>query len=220
MDKDCFIRFCCLNLWGYCPAQNLGCFRELQQKSCGFSIFIYPENQTVHMFKKLFLIIFIVLINSSLQSQFRSPLAGSGDPGLITTAVNRADVIIYAKKYLGTIYHYAGSDPAIGFDCSGFVSFVFKNFDIDLPRGSREYKLLGISLKPEEFRVGDVLVFYGYKDHNRIGHVGIICEADGMKSRFIHSSSGKAYGVTISELGSEMYTRRFYKCIDVIDELK
>jgi hypothetical protein len=50
-----------------------------------------------------------------------------------------------------------------------------------------------------------------------VGHVGIICEANGMQSKFIHSSSGKAMGVTISELGSDMYTRRFYKCISVLD---
>lgn len=130
--------------------------------------------------------------------------------------INREDVITFAKKYLGTNYRPAGIDPANGFDCSGFVYFVFKNFRIDLPRSSAEYKTLGTALKPEEFSVGDVLVFYGYADSSRIGHVGIICEANGMKSRFIHSSSGKSYGITISELGSKGYTRRFYKCIDVI----
>jgi len=71
-------------------------------------------------------------------------------------------------------------------------------------------------LKPEEFKVGDILVFYGYKDSKHIGHVGIICEADGMNSKFIHASSGKAMCVTISNLSSEGYKKRFYKCIDVI----
>jgi len=64
--------------------------------------------------------------------------------------------------------------------------------------------------------VGDILVFYGYKDNTRVGHVGIICEADGMNSKFIHASSGKVREVTISELNSTHYTNRFYKCIDVI----
>jgi cell wall-associated NlpC family hydrolase len=93
---------------------------------------------------------------------------------------------------------------------------VFNEFRVKLPRSSREYKALGIALKPEEFKVGDVLVFYGFRDRTHIGHVGIICEANGMKSRFIHASSGRAHSVTISDLGSDGYRGRFYKCIDVI----
>lgn len=130
--------------------------------------------------------------------------------------IKRGEIIAFAKKYMGTAYCYASSDPKKGFDCSGFVNFVFNNFGIDLPRSSSGFANIGRKLKPEEFRIGDVLVFYGYQDSKSIGHVGIICEANGMKSKFIHSSSGKEMAVTISELGSEMYTRRFYKCVDVI----
>lgn len=93
---------------------------------------------------------------------------------------------------------------------------MFKKFDVSLPRSSREYESLGTALRPEKFKAGDILVFYGYRDSSFIGHIGIICEADGMRSRFIHASSGKAYGVTISNLDSKGYKRRFYKCIDVI----
>jgi cell wall-associated NlpC family hydrolase len=168
------------------------------------------------MLKKCSAIVLIVLITCSFQSQCNKHYVEPEKPVNKEIGVNRADLITYAKKYMGTTYRPAGIDPAKGFDCSGFVYFVFKNFRIALPRSSREYETLGTALKPEEFQVGDVLVFYGYADNTHIGHVGIICEANGMKSRFIHSSSGKAYGITISELGSKMYTRRFYKCIDVI----
>jgi len=154
-----------------------------------------------------------MLFAGSLHSQVSDSLL---QPALHTSYVNRDDVIEYAKSFIGKPYRYASADPAKGFDCSGFVSYVFKNFNISLPRGSKEYKSLGVALKPEEFKVGDVLVFYGYKDKTHIGHVGIICEANGMKSKFIHSTSGKAYGVTISDLDSKLYTRRFYKCVDVI----
>jgi cell wall-associated NlpC family hydrolase len=129
----------------------------------------------------------------------------------------REEILAYAKTYMGTSYCFAGSDPAKGFDCSGFVNYVFKHFDIDLPRSSSGFKNIGKALKPQDFKVGDVLVFYGHKDTNSIGHVGIISEANGMKSKFIHASSGKEMAVTISELGSEGYTRRFYKCINVIE---
>ncbi|MBK6967255.1 MAG: C40 family peptidase [Bacteroidales bacterium] len=168
------------------------------------------------MLYKLSTIAFVALVTNCLHSPHEATKAGPDKPVNKPVEVVREDVIEYAKVYLGTTYHYAGINPEQGFDCSGYVYFVFKNFNIDLPRGSAEYKLLGTALKPEEFKVGDVLVFYGHRDSGQIGHVGIICEANGMKSKFIHSSSGKAYGVTISELNSEHYNRRFYKCIDVI----
>lgn len=136
----------------------------------------------------------------------------------IQTEVNRDSIIEYAKKYLGTPYKYASSNPKNGFDCSGFVSYVFKNFGMDLPRSSGQYKNLGKALKPEDFKVGDILVFYGYKDRTIVGHLGIICEANGMHSKFIHASSGKAQQVTITALDTEHYTKRFYKCIDVLDK--
>lgn len=131
-----------------------------------------------------------------------------------TTLSVRDSVVAFAKQHLGTKYCYASADPQKGFDCSGFVNYVYNHFGIELPRSSSGFQNLGRALKPEEFRVGDVLVFYGYKDSNSIGHVGIICEANGMKSKFIHASSGKEMAVTISELGSDAYTKRFYKAID------
>ena len=166
---------------------------------------------------KIYFIIVILLISISAQSKNKGSKTETEEPSNALSSIIRADVIRFAKKMLGTPYHFASSSPKKGFDCSGFVKYVFSNYKINLPRSSKSYDAIGKSLKPEEFKVGDVLVFYGFKDKARIGHVGIICEADGMNSKFIHSSSGKSKGVTISELGSKMYTRRFYKCVDVIN---
>lgn len=135
-----------------------------------------------------------------------------------TNQADRDSIVAYAKKYLGTPYVYASNDPKKGFDCSGFVSYVFKNYGVALPRSSGEYKNIGTKLNPEDFKVGDILVFYGYKNNNIIGHLGIICEANGMQSKFIHASSGKAQCVTITSLDTEHYTKRFYKCIDVLSK--
>jgi cell wall-associated NlpC family hydrolase len=171
------------------------------------------------MLFKLSYIVLIALFTNCLHSHDKVAPVESVKPTIISVGIDRVQIVEFAKTYIGTTYLYAGYDPAKGFDCSGFVYFVFKNFNINLPRGSKEYNLMGTALKPEDFKVGDVLVFYGHNDSAQIGHVGIICEANGMKSKFIHSSSGKAYGVTISELDSEHYNRRFYKCINVIGEL-
>lgn len=133
-----------------------------------------------------------------------------------STAARRAEIVAYAKTLLGTKYCYAGSEPKDGFDCSGFVNYVFKHFGIELPRSSSGFEDVGPALKPEDIQVGDVLVFYGYQDSSSIGHVGIVCEANGMKSKFIHSSSGKEMAVMISDLGSDAYTKRFYKAVNVV----
>ena len=134
----------------------------------------------------------------------------------VSKLTEREKIISYAKEYLGINYKYASNNPSKGFDCSGFVNYVFKHFDIEVPRSSSQFKNIGKTVKPEAFQKGDILVFYGYKDQKSIGHVGIICEADGMNSKFIHASSGKEYAVTISDLNSKMYTKRFYKCVSVL----
>jgi len=166
---------------------------------------------------KISFIIIVLLMSLSVQSKNKTSNPESDATVSSFSGINRADIIRFAKKLLGTPYRFASSNPKKGLDCSGFVKYVFEKYKINLPRSSKSYDAVGKAQKPSEFKVGDVLVFYGFKDKTRIGHVGIICEADGMNSKFIHSSSGKAKGVTISELGSAMYTRRFYKCIDVIN---
>ena len=168
------------------------------------------------MLKSVLLFAMILLQTGTGQSTSTLP-ATERDLSIDTfTTVDRTALISFAKKYLGTPYRTGGSSPKNGFDCSGFVNFVFRNFKIRLPRSSREFKDIGTDLKPEEFREGDVVVFYGFINKARIGHVGIICEANGMQSKFIHSSSGKVKGVVVSELGSPGYKKRFCRCVDVI----
>jgi cell wall-associated NlpC family hydrolase len=168
------------------------------------------------MMKNIQVIVLLLLLSFSAQSQKTELSAVPEKTAGMCVAFDRSELVTFAKKYLGTPYRRATADPEKGFDCSGFVTFVFNHFNIALPRSSREYKSLGVKLKPEEFKVGDVLVFYGHKNRSQIGHVAIVCEANGMKSRFIHASSGKAHSVTISDLNSAGYRVRFYKCIDVI----
>ncbi|UTN04200.1 C40 family peptidase [Flavobacterium bizetiae] len=162
----------------------------------------------------LYIVFFVTILCSSFTLKKNQVEANR-----IETAQNKIDrdsIIIYAKQYLGIPYLYAGNDPKKGFDCSGFVNYIFKNYGITLPRSSSGFKNLGTKLAPENFKVGDILVFYGYRNKTIVGHVGIICEANGMHSKFIHASSGKAGSVTISDLDSDHYSKRYYKCINVL----
>jgi cell wall-associated NlpC family hydrolase len=140
---------------------------------------------------RIIIVTVIVFFTYSLHSGNKISNTSTKNPAKTTLDSNRIALTEFAKNYLGTPYCYASNDPEKGFDCSGFVQFVFNNFGKDLPHSSKAFKSIGTDLKPEEFKVGDILIFFGYRNSAEIGHVGIICEANGMKSKFIHSSSGK-----------------------------
>jgi lipoprotein Spr len=128
-----------------------------------------------------------------------------------------ADQLIgFAKKLIGIPYRYATSNPDIGFDCSGFVSYVFKNIGFKVPRSSSEFVTTGKPVALQDAKVGDVLIFTGSNPKVRkIGHVGIIYSIDGDEIHFIHASSGKANGVTITPLNT-YYKSRFIKAVTII----
>lgn len=166
---------------------------------------------------KLFFTVLILILSLSVQSKNKESNSDLSPDLNAPMMISRAEIVEFAKNFIGVPYRFASSSPVKGFDCSGFVNYVFKKHNISVPRASAAFARVGKALKPEEFKVGDILIFYGYKDKTRVGHVGIICEAAGMKSKFIHASSGSEHSVTVSNLSSKMYTHRFYKCIDVID---
>ncbi len=128
----------------------------------------------------------------------------------------RDSVVGYGQTLLGTPYVYAGCSTK-GFDCSGFVYFVFKHFKVDVPRSSKQYADFGKEVNIKHVQIGDVLVFKS-PSSDAIGHVGIVTKANGMETEFIHSSSGKAMGVIISSLKQEGYKNRYIKAVDVLGD--
>lgn len=125
-------------------------------------------------------------------------------------------LINFAKKQLGTNYHYANCSPETGFDCSGFVHYVFKHFDVKAPRSSIDYGALKPVIKPDSARKGDVIVFTGTNPKNRrAGHVGIVISNPGEQLTFIHASSNKKHGGVIisTYISSPYYEKRFLKII-------
>ncbi len=100
---------------------------------------------------------FFISIASLPQKHLKLPDTSSTDT--IITSVNRSELVSFAENYLGTPYRQSGMNPKKGFDCSGFVNFVFNHFHIKLPRSSKDFKTLGAPLEPADFKIGDVLVF-------------------------------------------------------------
>ncbi|MDQ6870546.1 MAG: C40 family peptidase [Gemmatimonadota bacterium] len=93
-------------------------------------------------------------------------------------------VVPAAERYIGVPYRYGGSSPESGFDCSGFVQYVYAQQGVDLPRTSRQMAAAGIAVEPStrSLAVGDLMLF---SQGGRISHVAIYAG----NGRFIHSSS-------------------------------
>ncbi|MGH8073398.1 MAG: C40 family peptidase [Lysobacter sp.] len=138
-------------------------------------------------------------INSMLVSGKTSAVAEDYKPtdGKIKTVLQKALTL------LGTPYRWGGTSPEKGFDCSGLVSYVFRNsLGIELPRVSRDQAQTGELVQDKsKLNVGD-LVFFGRR--GRVDHVGIYVG----EGRFVHApSSGK--DVMVSDLDSGYWSRKY-----------
>ena len=121
----------------------------------------------------------------------------------------------YAKTLIGTPYAYGSVNPSVGFDCSGFVNYVSNHFGIKVPRSSVQFTNMGKEIEQGNAMPGDIILFTGTNQNNRVvGHIGIVTENPTTGLMFIHSSSGKNNGVTISEM-SDYYKTRFIKIIRI-----
>lgn len=145
--------------------------------------------------------LFVVAINYSLfaQAQVSSVFEQA--------QIVREEFVKEAKKYLGTPYKYAGTDPS-GFDCSGFVSYVAeKSCDVTLPRRSQDIFNATSYVMNQNREIGDLL-FFKTTNGDNISHVGIYIGND----EFIHSASdGPVTGVIISSLSEKYYKRTYYQ---------
>lgn len=135
-------------------------------------------------------------------------------PSLLTPRYNRFEpgtltdrLLEQARHYLHSPYHRGGSlQTGRTTDCSGFVQYIYKKADIDLPRASAAQAQAGqVAARRLDFSklaVGDLLFF---KDGGRrIGHVGIYLG----EGKMIHASSHRR-GVTVSDLHEGYYQGAF-----------
>jgi cell wall-associated NlpC family hydrolase len=106
------------------------------------------------------------------------------------------------SSVVGTPYKWGGTTTA-GFDCSGFILYIYKqyNANVKLPRTSKVQATIGTKVEKDELRPGD-LVFFNTNGKD-ISHAGIYV-GDG---KFAHSSSSK--GVVINKLSDSYYDKRY-----------
>ncbi len=126
-----------------------------------------------------------------------------------TFSPNITDSILdFGKRFLGTPYRYGGNAPG-GFDCSGFVSYVFSHYKISLPRSSRSYQTVGTPVTTNELQPGDILLFKGRNlSSSTIGHVSVVVEVTEKEIFMLHSSTSR--GVLIEDYKKfAYYTKRY-----------
>ncbi|MFA6126752.1 MAG: C40 family peptidase [Bacteroidales bacterium] len=126
----------------------------------------------------------------------------------------RDSIVSFGMKLLGTPY-VEGACSKNGFDCSGFVYFVFRHFKIQVPRSTSQFRNFGKEIPIDSVRKGDILLFLS-PTRNVIGHVTMVTNPKGKDSEFIHASSGREMKVIITSLKHERYKRRFIKALDVL----
>jgi cell wall-associated NlpC family hydrolase len=151
--------------------------------------------------------------NSSVRNEFEHVITE-----LNNKEIHPDSIVAFARTLIGIPYRYGSINPAIGFDCSGFITYVFNHFNISVPRSSINFTHYGKEVAVEKSKPGDLILFTGTNIKIRkVGHMGIVESVKNDTLYFIHSSSGKANGVVISPLG-KYYKSRFIKVIRVFDD--
>jgi cell wall-associated NlpC family hydrolase len=135
-----------------------------------------------------------------------------------TKDVKPQQVVEFAKTLIGTPYRYASTDPKVGFDCSGFITYVFNHFKILVPRSSIDFTNVGKTITPENAKPGDLILFTGTDSTEKfVGHMGLVVSNENNQIEFIHSTSGKKHGVTITPF-TDYYHSRFMKTIRIFPQ--
>jgi len=118
------------------------------------------------------------------------------------------NIIAVGKTFLGIPYRWGGTSEN-GFDCSGFIKYIFEWFGIQLPRTSREMANYGTYVSKNDLQKGDLIFFTGRNMNSGvIGHIGIVVEVTNEAIKMMHSSSSQ--GVHIEDLNKSAYFSKRY----------
>ena len=124
---------------------------------------------------------------------------GAPDAGHASTppTSSQSRIVATALKYVGAPYARGGSSPA-GFDCSGFVMFVYARHGVALPHSAEAQYRLGTPVRRDSLQPGDIVFF------DRLGHSGIYIG----DSRFVHATKPGDV-VKVSRIDESWYHRRW-----------
>lgn len=123
--------------------------------------------------------------------------------------VTGQQIVSKAKQYLGTPYVSGGASPA-GFDCSGFVYYVFKQLGFSMERTPAAQMNIGRTVAKKDLQAGDIVYFAGTVGSG-ISHVGIYVG----NGQFIHAPNSRSV-VSYSDLTTGYWSEHYYTAHRVV----
>lgn len=150
------------------------------------------------------------LTNNSADIESRVAIKNKVTPRVINTKnVSPDELVNFAETLTGVKYKYGSMNKENGFDCSGFINYVFNHFKILVPRTTVEFTNAGKEIAAKLSRPGDLILFTGSDPKSGVvGHMGIITQNKNGELKFIHASTSS--GVIVSGMSS-YFLPRFVK---------
>jgi len=158
------------------------------------------------MSKNIFFSLFISFFSSYIIAQasvdeVSEPVDSSG---ILDELIDqKSDAIIkYAKQFMGVPYVWGGMSPS-GFDCSGFINYVFRGFGFSLTRTSYGLAELGTTVSLKDLQPGDLMFFKARNLNSRqVGHVVLVVDTTDGIIQFIHAART---GIRIDTFNNHSY---------------
>ena len=124
-----------------------------------------------------------------------------------------SDLLSEAHRYIGRPYVHGAKGPK-AFDCSGFTSYVYRQFGYTISPSSRAQYTEGTNVERNDLRKGDLVFFTSRRSGKNVGHVGIVVSADNESGdfKFIHAS---VKGVKVSDFEG-YYLGRYVGALRII----
>ncbi|MCB0532872.1 MAG: C40 family peptidase [Lewinellaceae bacterium] len=113
----------------------------------------------------------------------------------------RQEIVRYAQNLRGSNYKYAGTTPRTGFDCSGFTSYVLKQFSVPVSTSSAAQAKEGREIPLKAIQPGDLIIFG--KNRNNIQHVAMVVETNRQGIFVVHSTTSR--GVIQENISTSSY---------------
>ena len=152
----------------------------------------------------LFLFLFVSFKQMAAQSEdIKNDSSAISSKDIDAIIEQKSDAIIkYAKQFMGVPYVWGGMSPS-GFDCSGFINYVFRGFGFSLTRTSYGLAELGTTVTLKNLQPGDLMFFKARNLNSKVvGHVALVVDTTDGVIQFIHAART---GIRIDTFNNHSY---------------
>ncbi|MFC0187327.1 S-layer homology domain-containing protein [Fictibacillus aquaticus] len=127
-------------------------------------------------------------------------------------ATKREEIVSIAKKYTGVKYTWGGETPSEGFDCSGYIQYVFAQAGIGMPRTANDQFKLGTAVEVKDLQPGDLVFYKNTYPSDGITHAGIYIG----DNNFISATSSS--GIKVNPLDNVYWSKYYHASKSVLPD--